>query len=452
MVAAFEAQRAFFESGATRGLPFRVRALKALREAILREEKKICAALEADLGKSEFEGCATETGPVLAEIDLALKRLGGWAKPRSVPVPWNQFPTRGAIHPAPKGLVLIVSPWNYPFQLAANPLVSAMAAGNCAIIKPSELAPATSSILAGMFRSCFPPEHVAVVEGDAGTSSVLLALPFDHIFFTGSSRVGRIVLEAAARNLVPVTLELGGKSPCIVCAGANLAHAAKRIAWGKFLNAGQSCVAPDHVYVHETAKDRFVRELGAALLGFYGPDPRRSPDYGRIVDDRQFQRLSAMLGDGRTLVGGGTDPASRYIAPTVLDEVREESPLLTEEIFGPILPVLPFRELSEVLGRIRGLPRPLALYVFSEDIPLARRVASEIPCGGACINDVVVQFANPHLPFGGIGASGMGACHGKSGFDTFSHFKAVARTPAAIDLPVKYPPYGKKLRWLKMFR
>jgi acyl-CoA reductase-like NAD-dependent aldehyde dehydrogenase len=331
-------------------------------------------------------------------------------------------------------------------------LVSALAAGNCVIVKPSELAPATSAILAERIRSCFRPEHVAVVEGDAGVSSALLALPFDHIFFTGSSRVGRIVLEAAAKNLVPVTLELGGKSPAIVCADANLPSAAKRIAWGKFLNAGQSCIAPDHVLVHESAKDRFVQELRSALLRFFGPDPARSPDYGRIVDDRHFQRLAAMLGDGRVLIGGDGDPAVRYIAPTVLDEVREGSPLLTEEIFGPILPLSVFGELSEVLGRIRGLPRPLALYVFSEDIPLARRIAREVPCGGACINDAVVQFANPHLPFGGLGASGMGSCHGKAGFDTFTHFKAVARTPASFDLPVKYPPYAGKIGWLKKLR
>jgi len=448
----FEGQRAFFASGATLDVPFRIRALTALREAILQEEKRISAAIRKDLGKSEFETCATETGLVLAEIALALKHLGRWAKPRPVPVPLNQFPTRGCVHPTPKGLVLVISPWNYPFQLAASPLVSALAAGNCVLLKPSELAGATASVLAGLVRSCFQPEHVAVVEGDAVASSALLAMPFDHIFFTGSSRVGRIVMESAAKNLTPVTLELGGKSPCLVCADANLSSAAKRIAWGKFLNAGQSCIAPDHVLVHESAKNDFLRELSKALLSFYGPDPSRSPDYGRIVDDRNFGRLEAMLGDGRPLAGGHCDSATRYIAPTVLDNIREGSPLLTEEIFGPILPVYGFGDISEVQGRIRRLPRPLALYVFTKDMRLANRFVREIPCGGACINDTVVQFANPHLPFGGLGASGMGACHGKAGFDTFTHFKSVARTPAAFDLPVKYPPYGGKIRWLKIFR
>jgi acyl-CoA reductase-like NAD-dependent aldehyde dehydrogenase len=447
----FDAQQTFFESGATLDIAYRKQVLKNIRDAIIRDEAKITAALKADLGKPAFESYETEIGPMLEEISFNLNHLKGWSAPKRVSFRLSIFPTTSArIHATPKGRVLIIAPWNYPFYLLMNPLVSAVAAGNCVIAKPSELAPATAAGIEDLIRSCCQPEHVAVVNGDVRTSTELLALPFDHIFYTGSTTVGKIVMEAAAKNLTPVTLELGGKSPCIVCADANLAQAAKRIAWGKFLNAGQTCVAPDYAAVHASVKDRFIDELRKALLQFYGADPSKSPDYGRIINDRHVKRLSDLLSNGSIVIGGQVDPASRFIAPTVIDNINWESPIMRDEIFGPLLPVLTFAELSALTAAIRKKPRPLALYLFTRDNVVAERLIHEVPFGGGCINDTIIHIVNPKLPFGGIGASGMGSCHGKSGFDTFTHYKSIAKTNASFDMPAKYPPYAGKMKMLKM--
>ncbi len=448
----FTAQKAFFESGATLGLAYRQQRLKALAEAIRRSEAKIAAALKADLGKSRFEAYGTEIGTTLAEISFILKRLRGWHRPKRVPTPFTLLPTTSSrIYPTPKGQVLVIAPWNYPFGLVMNPLVAAVAAGNCVIAKPSELAPATAACLEELIRSCQPPEHIAVVNGDARTSTALLELPFNHIFYTGSTAVGKIVMQAAAQNLTPVTLELGGKSPCIVCADANIRLAAKRIAWGKFLNAGQTCVAPDYVVAHESVKDLFIAEMQKSLRSFFGEEPAKSPDYARIINERHFARLVALLGEGRVVIGGQTDPKSRYIAPTLVDGVTWSSPVMEQEIFGPILPVLEFADLSAVTAAIRRRPCPLALYIFTGDGAIAERLINEVPFGGGCVNDTIIHLANPELPFGGSGASGMGACHGKTGFDSFTHYKSMAKTGTAFDLPLKYPPYEGKIGLLKMF-
>jgi len=431
-------QRAFFDTGKTKALSFRLDRLKRLQDAIRRFEPEIAAALRADLNKSAFEAYATEVGCVLSELRSAIRHLPRWAKPERVRPGLVQFGSSGRIYREPYGVALIMAPWNYPFQLALAPLVGAVAAGNCAVVKPSELAPNTGAVLERLIAQTFEPEHVTVVQGDAAASAALLEERFDYIFFTGSSRVGALVLEAAARHLTPVTLELGGKSPCIVTPSARLALAARRIVWGKYTNAGQTCIAPDYVYVHESVRDELIRLLKEEIERQFGPDPLRNPDYARIVSKAHWQRLMAFIDPGRVVHGGRGDGERLLIAPTLLHPVSWSDPVMREEIFGPILPILTYRSLDEVVAAVRAGEKPLALYLFSEREREARQVIEQLSFGGGCINDTVFHFTHPGLPFGGVGGSGMGAYHGRHTFETFSHRKGVLRQTTLFDLPVRY--------------
>ena len=449
----WQAQRSFFASGETRSLDFRRAQLKRLKANISAAADDISAALKADLGKCELEAYTSETVLVLGEIDYALKHLSRWSEPRRVRVPLPFQPARGRVVPEPLGVVLIISPWNYPFQLALDPLVSAIAAGNCAVVKPSEIAPHTSALITKLIAETFPPEYVTAVEGDAEVSQALLAESFDHIFFTGSPAIGKIVMRAAAEHLTPVTLELGGKSPCVVTAEADIAVAAKRIVWGKCLNAGQTCVAPDYLLVQQEIKDQLLAAIAQTTVDFFGEDMAQSPDYGRIVSDRHFQRLQTLMTDalaaGEKVIGGQSDADTRYLALTVIDQVPPTAKAMQEEIFGPILPVLTYGELGEAIAFINQRPKPLALYLFSTDATEQQIVATQTSSGGLCFNETITHCAMQTLPFGGVGQSGMGSAHGKAGFDTFSHHKSILKNPTWLDIPLRYPPYEGKLKWLK---
>lgn len=444
-----EGQRAYFRSGATRGLGFRREQLRKLLRGLGDWEPALLEALAADLGKSPFEAYATELGVVRGEIRAALGHLKGWARTKRVPGPLTQFPSGGRLMAEPKGCVLILAPWNYPVQLILAPLVSAMAAGNCAVLVLPEDAPWTSGVLAEMLERLYPPEYVAVRRASVEGNTRLLDLGFDHIFFTGSPRVGRIVMAAAAKNLTPVTLELGGKSPCIVDRTADIPLAARRIVWGKCLNAGQTCVAPDYVLVQEPVREAFLRELRRQAEVLFPGGMLASGDYPQIVNRRHFDRLAGLLDGERVLFGGEADPEGRKLALTVLDAPGPERPVMKEEIFGPILPVIPYGEIGEVLDFVLERPKPLALYLFTRDREVIRRVLGELSFGGGCLNDTIVHLLPHNLPFGGVGESGMGGCHGKAGFDTFTHWKPVLKRGTWLDLPVRYPPYRGKLGLLK---
>ncbi len=447
--ATVQRQRAFFQTGATRPLEFRRAQLTRLAAALEGHEANLLSALQADLGKSPFQGYATEIGLVRSELRHALRNLRRWAAPSRRGTPWFVAPARGWVRSEPFGVALILGPWNYPAQLLLTPLASAIAAGNGVVLKPSELAPRTAEAVATLVRDCFDEEFVSVATGGAEVAEALLRERFDKIFFTGSTRVGRVVMEAAAKHLTPVTLELGGKCPAIVCADAPVKLAARRIAWGKFLNAGQTCVAPDFVLVHRGARESFVSELCKSLAEFHGSDARRSPDYGRIIPTRHFERLVGFLKDGKIARGGTHDAKDRFIAPTILTEVSPEAPVMREEIFGPILPVLDFDTLDDALALLRDRPTPLALYVFTSDREIERRVLTEVRSGGACVNDVVSHMIGTGLPFGGLGESGMGSYHGRAGFDAFSHRRAVLRRATWLDLPFRYPPQKLSMAALK---
>ena len=437
------AQRQYFQSGATRSVTVRRLMLDRLERAICAREGELLSALETDLGKPSFEGYVSEMGMVLGELHYAKNHVERWAKPEKRWSPLTLFPAKSTVLAEPYGVALIMSPWNYPLQLTLVPLIAAMAAGCTAIIKPSAYAPATAEVMDKLIGDSFPPEYVAVVRGGRMENAALLEERFDHIFFIGSTQVGATVMAAAAKHLTPVTLELGGKSPVIILEDADIPLAARRLAWGKFLNAGQTCVAPDHVYVPEGLRDALVAELGKQITKLYGPDPLHSPDLPRIVNEKHFDRLLALLGDGTTAVGGESSRADRHIAPTVLTHVGEGDKVMAEEIFGPILPILTYTDLGELVERQQGKPRPLALYLFGKNKGEQEAIITAIPSGGVCINDVVVHLASPHLPFGGVGESGMGACHGRAGFDSFTHYRAVVRR-GGLDLPVRYPPHGGK--------
>lgn len=444
-----EGQRAYFRSGATRGLGFRREQLRKLLRGLGDWEPALLEALAADLGKSPFEAYATELGVVRGEIRAALGHLKGWARTKRVPGPLTQFPSGGRLMAEPKGCVLILAPWNYPVQLILAPLVSAIAAGNCAVLVLPEDAPRTSGVLAEMLERLYPPEYVAVRRASVEGNTRLLDLGFDHIFFTGSPRVGRIVMAAAAKNLTPVTLELGGKSPCIVDRTADIPLAARRIVWGKCLNAGQTCVAPDYVLVQEPVREAFLRELRRQAEVLFPGGMLASGDYPQIVNRRHFDRLAGLLDGERVLFGGEADPEGRKLALTVLDAPGPERPVMKEEIFGPILPVIPYGEIREALDFVLERPKPLALYLFTRDREVIRRVLGELSFGGGCLNDTIVHLLPHNLPFGGVGESGMGGCHGKAGFDTFTHWKPVLKRGTWLDLPVRYPPYRGKLGLLK---
>lgn len=441
-------QRQFFNTGKTKEIEFRLTQLQALRQIVISHQDAILAALKADLNKPELEAYTADLG-VLQEIGYAIKHLRRWAKPRSVPVTPIQLPGRAKIYPEPLGVVLVISPWNYPFQLTIGPLLAAIAAGNCVLVKPSELAPHTSHVIAELISQTFDPAFVSVVEGDVAVSQALLEEKFDHIFFTGGTAVGRVVMTAAAKHLTPVTLELGGKSPCIVDRDIQVEYTARRIVWGKFLNAGQTCIAPDYLLVDRQIKPALLAAMQKTLQEFYGDDPIASPDYARIINDRHYARLEALLQSGEQVAGGKTDAGQRYIAPTILDQVSWDDPVMQDEIFGPILPVLTYEDVKEAIDQINRRPKPLALYLFSRNQKLQQQVLHSTSSGGVCLNDTVMQVGVPALPFGGVGESGMGSYHGKAGFDTFSHFKSVLQKPFWPDLPLRYPPYTGKLDLVK---
>lgn len=432
--------RARFASGVTRDLAWRRAQLLALAELTVRHGAELEAALAADLGKPASEARIAEVAHVRGEARSALSSLTRWTRPRRVSTPLALWPASSRVVPQPLGVVLVIAPWNYPFELVGAPLVGAIAAGNACVVKPSELAPATSHLVAELFAKYLDPDGVAVVEGGVEASTALLAERFDHIFFTGGGTVGRVVMEAAAKHLTPVTLELGGKSPCVVDASADLDVAAKRIAWGKFYNAGQTCVAPDYVLAHAHVANALVERLASAVREFYGDDPRASPDYARIVNTRHHQRLVALLASGTAVVGGQHDVAERYLAPTVLTGVSPDSPAMADEIFGPILPVLSVESLDDAVRFVNARPRPLALYVFGNG-RAARDVLDRTSSGGAAVNHVWMHLANPALPFGGVGASGFGAYHGVHTFEAFSHRRSVLHATTWLDPPLVYPPY-----------
>jgi len=442
-------QKNYFKSGATKSVEFRVHQLQTLKKVITEHEQDFIDAVYKDFKKPEMETYTTELGIIHDEINLALKNLKKWTKKQRVSGVLINFPSRNYTVAEPYGSVLIIAPWNYPVQLALMPLVGAIAAGNTAIIKPSELTPHTSAAIAQILGKWFKEEFVAVVEGGVQANQELLSQDFDYIFFTGSTRVGKIVMEAAAKNLTPVTLELGGKSPCIVDESADLETAARRIAWGKYLNAGQTCVAPDYVLVHESVQAKLLEFLKNAIVKFYGDDPKVSPDYPRLVNADHFNRLKGYLELGTIYCGGETDESENYIAPTILTSVELNSPVMEEEIFGPVLPVLTFNQISEAVDLVNSKPKPLAFYIFTEYDETESLLFDQCSFGGGAVNDVVAYLGNPNLPFGGVGASGMGAYHGKASFDTFSHTKSIMKKSLWLDIPFRYPPYDGKLKWIK---
>ncbi|MDZ7992814.1 MAG: aldehyde dehydrogenase [Nostoc sp. EfeVER01] len=441
-------QREFFQTGKTKDVTFRIEQLKTLKQAIIEHEQAIVEALQADLHKPEVETYLTEIS-VVKEIDYVIKHLQNWSKPKKASVSWDFFSYSARIYPEPLGVVLIIGPWNYPFQLIISPLIGAIAAGNCAILKPSEIASHTSDIVAKIIAKYFDPAYIAVVEGGVEASQKLLAEKFDHIFFTGGTAVGKIIMAAAAKHLTPVTLELGGKSPCIVDTDIKLEHTVRRITWGKFINAGQTCIAPDYLLVNKKIKKDLIDGLAKSLKEFYGDNPVNSPDYARIISEKHFDRLVNFLKDGEVIIGGENQPSERYIAPTVIDHVSLEDPVMQEEIFGPILPIIEYTDIAEAIALINSRPKPLALYLFSQDKNLQKRVLQETSSGGVCINDTVMQVGVSSLPFGGVGDSGIGHYHGKASFDTFSHKKSVLQNSFWLDLKWRYAPYQGKLPIIK---
>ncbi len=433
-------QKRYFASGATRGVAFRREQLQRLREMIENNRSRIQEAVHADLRKPPFEMFASETAMLLAEIDHALKNLRCWTSPARVSNPPVYVGARSRIYPEPYGVVLIIAPWNYPFMLLLTPLVGSIAAGNCTVLKPSEISTHSSRAIAAMVREYFDPRYIAAVEGGMEVNVPLLEQAYDYIFFTGGTVVGREVMKAAAAHLTPVTLELGGKSPCIVDETARLRYASRRIAFGKFLNAGQTCIAPDYVLAHESIKTSLLQELKKALRSFYGPDPRRSRHYARIINDAHFQRLVSLLEGADIVIGGDSDAGERYIAPTVIDEPGWDAPAMQGEIFGPVLPVVSFRHLDEAIEAVNTRPKPLAMYFFSTDKARQERALLETSAGGVCINTTMLQESTQALPFGGVGESGMGSYHGKATFDTFTHYKPVVEQRARLDMVLR-PPY-----------
>ena len=444
-------QREYFLGGATLEPSERKESLLRLQKAILAREKEIAEALHADLRKSPFESYMSETGMVLDELRYIAKHLEKWAKPKRVPTPLSQFPSRSFICKEPYGVTLVMSPWNYPFLLSLDPLIGSIAAGNCVILKPSAYAPHTSHLLADLISSDFSPAHVAVVEGGREENSSLLEQRFDFIFFTGSVSVGKLVMEKAAQNLTPVVLELGGKSPCIIDETANLPMAARRLVFGKLLNAGQTCVAPDYVLVKRERKEDLISLLKSNIQDALGQNPGKNPEFPKIINQKHFQRLCAILEGETILLGGETDEAALTIAPTVT-EASAESPSMQEEIFGPILPILTYDKPDDAIRFIREREKPLALYLFTESKAFEKRILQEVSFGGGCINDTIIHLATHHMPFGGVGHSGMGSYHGKKSFDAFTHEKSIVKKSSSVDLPVRYHPYTeKKLKMLKKF-
>jgi aldehyde dehydrogenase (NAD+) len=442
-------QRQYFNEGKTKNISHRLEFLKRLEQSILKHEKDIMEALRKDLNKAPFEAYATEIGMVLEEIRFVTKHLRGWARPRQVRTPITNFPSVSRIYSEPFGTVLIMSPWNYPFQLAISPLAGAIAAGNCAIVKPSNYSPNTSAVIELILSEVFPKEYVSVIQGGREANKTLLEQKFDYIFFTGSVTVGKLVMRAASEHLTPVTLELGGKSPCIVDETANLELAAKRIIWGKFLNSGQTCVAPDYLLVHHSVKEALLKKMKKYIHQFYGDDACMNDNFPKIINEKHFDRLLDLMNNENIVIGGTSSRERNQISPTILNNINWNSPVMAEEIFGPILPVLEFKNLGEVITMVNNHPKPLALYYFTSKKENERRIINGISYGGGCINDTIMHLATSHMPFGGVGDSGMGRYHGKDSFDTFSHKKSVLKKANWLDVPLRYPPYKDHLKTLK---
>lgn len=444
-------QREFFQSGRTRDVEYRVKKLKKLKTNIIKNERDILKALKQDLNKSEFEAYETEVGMVLEEINMAIRKTKKWSKIEKVRTPLMHFGTKSYIYKEPYGIVLNISPWNYPFQLALSPIIGALSAGNCAILKPSKYSKATSEVLERLIKETFKEEYVAVVAKDGGKDEIneLLNHKFDYIFFTGSPKVGKVVMAKAAENLTPVTLELGGKSPCIVHKDADVKKASKRIVWGKFLNAGQTCVAPDYLMVHEDIKEELIYYIKKDIEEFFGEDPRLSDDFGRIINERQFNRLVSYLDRGHVIYGGNQNSKERYISPTLMDTLSWAYPIMQEEIFGPIFPIMEYKDINSMVKLLSGRPKPLALYLFTESKEVEKKVLDNISFGGGCVNDTVIHVASPYVPFGGVGNSGMGAYHGRESFELFTHRKPILKKTTFFDIKVRYAPYKEKLKILK---
>lgn len=445
-------QRSYFEKGKTRDVSWRLAALKTLKRSILKYEKEINAALYADLGKSATETYMCETGMVLSELSHMIRHLRDYARDRRVLTPLAQFHAKSFTSPEPYGIVLIMSPWNYPFMLSLEPVIGAIAAGNCVIVKPSAYSPATAKVIKKILQDCFSPHFVTVVEGGRTENTALLNQQFDFIFFTGSVQVGKLVMEKASRNLTPVCLELGGKSPCIVDKTANIRLAARRIVFGKYLNLGQTCVAPDYLFVHADVKERLLKEIENCIRKQFGTQPLNNPNYGRIVNQKHFDRLLALMKDVKIYTGGQSSAETLQIAPTVLTDVTPSSAVMREEIFGPLLPVITFREISEVIAYVTRHEKPLALYLFTGSKKIQRQILKSCSFGGGCINDTIIHLATSRMGFGGVGTSGMGSYHGRDSFELFSHRRSIVKKYTWIDLPIRYQPYCEwKQALLKLF-
>ncbi len=447
-----QTQRDFFKTQQTKDVAFRKKSLKRLQEEIVKREDAICDALYADFKKPKFETLAAETQFVLAELNYTLKKIDSWASPTRVSASWMNWPSSDYIYKEPYGAVLVIAPWNYPFQLAIAPLIGAIAAGNTAVVKPSEVTPHTAAIISEIIKAVFDPAHVTVVEGGVEVSQQLLAETWDYIFFTGSPQVGKIVYESAAKHLTPVTLELGGKNPCIVDDTASIALTAKRIVWGKFLNAGQTCIASDYILVHEHVKDKLVEALKENITKCYGQNVEASPDFSRMVSDKHYKNLKDMLEGEDILFGGHSNDADYFLSPTLVNEPKMDSKLMEGEIFGPILPVISYRTEDDIHKYITNYGKPLAAYVFSNNKKFQQKIINTYSFGGGAINDTVIQITNKRLPFGGVGQSGIGAYHGKITFDIFSHHKAIIKKANWFEAPVRYPPYNVPIKFVKKIK
>jgi aldehyde dehydrogenase (NAD+) len=441
----------YFHKGETKDLNFRIEALKKLKNNIKKYEKELLNALYRDLGKSEFEAYSTEIGFVLDSIGTFTKNLKKWAKIKRVATPIHQFPSKSYIMYEPYGTVLIIGPFNYPFQLLIEPLIGAIAAGNCAILKPSESTPTVSTLVKKIIEETFEEKYIRVIEGEKEVTSALINSPFDYIFFTGSVPVGKIVMQAASKHLVPVTLELGGKSPAIIDKTANLDIAANRLLFGKLVNSGQTCIAPDYILVHKDVKNVFLEKLKATIINFYGEDASKSSDYGRIVNIKQFQRLISILerDKNKIIYGGNSNETTLYIEPTILNDITWQDASMEDEIFGPILPILQYEDTKEAIILINSKPKPLALYVFTADKQIESLVLNSVSFGGGCVNDTISHVASASLPFGGVGNSGIGSYHGKDSFLTFSHRKSILKKSTALNIKLIFPPYGNRVNLVR---
>ncbi|APQ77228.1 aldehyde dehydrogenase [Clostridium botulinum] len=444
-----EKQKSFFDKEYTKDINFRIEALKKLKHNIKINENNIFKALKIDLNKSEFETFITEIGIVYNEINGAIKNIKKWSKPKKVKTPITNFLASSYIYNEPYGVALIMSPWNYPFQLIMAPLVGAISAGNCVLLKPSELAIETEKVIVKIIKDTFSDEYIGVITGGIEESTALLKEKFDYIFYTGGINVGKIVMRAAAEHLTPITLELGGKSPCIVDKDANIDLAARRIAWGKFLNAGQTCVAPDYLVVHRNIKEKLISSIENYIVEFFGENTFESEDYPRIINERHFKRLEGYLKEGKIVSGGNTDINNLYIEPTIIEGINFENRIMEEEIFGPIFPVIEFENIDKVIDIVKNNPKPLALYYFSENKEKQEFIIKNISFGGGCINDTIMHLSTSTLPFGGVGSSGIGGYHGRASFDTFSHKKSILKKSNLIDVKIRYAPFKGKINLAK---